>query len=174
MTTKTKKTVSGGKGKKGTGPGKSERTPAAKSGSQAQLLASEDDDIYQEPITKVNRAVQFIICTSNVPILDYKKKKTCPDRDCVYIHTVIRKHLRRWHGYGVGARLVCGSNSVSLPCLLKSRDNVVIMFRKCKIKYAKTVWQVVRPANQLQLSDAEMKEERTRVLTANDPNGRWR
>lgn len=32
-------------------------------------------------------------------------------------------------------------------------------------------YQVVRPANQLQLSEAEMKEEHTRVLTANDPNG---
>lgn len=31
--------------------------------------------------------------------------------------------------------------------------------------------QVVRPANQLQLSEVEMKEEHTRVLTANDPNG---
>lgn len=31
---------------------------------------------------------------------------------------------------------------------------------------------MVRPANQLQLSEAEMKEEHTRVLTANDPNGR--
>lgn len=31
--------------------------------------------------------------------------------------------------------------------------------------------KIVRPANQLQLSDAEMKEEHTRVLTANDPNG---
>ena len=30
---------------------------------------------------------------------------------------------------------------------------------------------MVRPANQLQLSEAEMKEEHTRVLTANDPNG---
>lgn len=32
--------------------------------------------------------------------------------------------------------------------------------------------QVVRPANQLQLSEAELKEEHTRVLTANDPNGK--
>lgn len=31
--------------------------------------------------------------------------------------------------------------------------------------------QVIRPANQLQLSEAELKEEHTRVLTANDPNG---
>ncbi|CAM9435129.1 unnamed protein product, partial [Ectocarpus sp. 4 AP-2014] len=30
--------------------------------------------------------------------------------------------------------------------------------------------KVVRPANQLQLSETEMKEEHTRVLTANDPN----
>lgn len=31
--------------------------------------------------------------------------------------------------------------------------------------------KVVRPANQLQLNETEMKEEHTRVLTANDPNG---
>ncbi|CAM9651396.1 unnamed protein product, partial [Hapterophycus canaliculatus] len=36
--------------------------------------------------------------------------------------------------------------------------------------YQEPIKKVVRPANQLQLSEVEMKEEHTRVLTANDPN----
>ncbi|CAM9934615.1 unnamed protein product [Choristocarpus tenellus] len=40
--------------------------------------------------------------------------------------------------------------------------------------YQEPIKKVVRPSNQLQLSEAEMKEEHTRVLTANDPNGEWR
>jgi dynein intermediate chain 1 len=36
--------------------------------------------------------------------------------------------------------------------------------------YQEPIKQVVRPANQLDLSETELKEEITRVLTANDPN----
>ncbi len=37
--------------------------------------------------------------------------------------------------------------------------------------YLEPVKRVVKPANQLQLSEEELGEEITRVLTTNDPNG---
>jgi hypothetical protein len=37
--------------------------------------------------------------------------------------------------------------------------------------YQEPIRQVVRPHNQLDLTEAELKEEHTRVLTATDPNG---
>ena len=41
--------------------------------------------------------------------------------------------------------------------------------------YQEPIKQVVRPPNQLDLSETELKEEHTRVLTATDPNGMgWR
>ncbi|CAM9173698.1 unnamed protein product, partial [Phaeothamnion confervicola] len=36
--------------------------------------------------------------------------------------------------------------------------------------YQEPIKKIVRPANQLQLTEQELKEEHTRVLTANDPN----
>jgi hypothetical protein len=80
-----------------------------------------------------------------------KKKKAAPGGKEPGPRTVLKRASLKT-GAGVGAQL----NS------FEDED-----------MYQEPIKQVVRPANQLDLTEAELKEEHTRVLTATDPNGNF-
>jgi hypothetical protein len=110
--------------------------------------------VYEEPPTVIFQRFCFEFrCCSAVCKMNgtAKKKKVVAGGKEAGPRTVLKRASLKT-GPGVGAQL----NS------FEDED-----------MYQEPIKQVVRPANQLDLTEAELKEEHTRVLTATDPNGEF-